>query len=337
MTLDREDAARHVTPLDSPWDGDLVEEMKTWGYKDMTDEDDVEEHCDFLLGHYLEHAFEALGISTKPAKDGGPNKCYKMVHRDGPAVLKTPPPDERLPDVEKQKYVVNGKEYRVTNAEFIMGVNAKDGLVYFINLLSPVQGAMQLWNNPNPSKDDLPAIRSSSDIAWGLWNRAVNGENMNVQKITKFMSLTVTNDETEEIIYEALGRWKPPPGQPRLEDPVAWPGTTFDTTSEEGQALLGSNNGIAVGYFLAQHKRQLGQKYIPKITIFTPNYEEIITLNLLFWVEDVPPGSPEKPKEDPMDTGPDMAVAVDILDTRVVKRSVDGKNFVREHVMRAKL
>lgn len=261
MTLGREGAARHVTPLDSPWDGDLVREMATWGYKDMTDINDVDEHCDFLWGHFLEHAFKALGISTEPASKGGPNKCYKWIHRDGPAVQKTPPPEEKLPPVENQKYIVAGKEYRVrlcfavygettdsvvkvTGAEYIMGVNAQDGLVYFINLLSPVQSAMQLWKTPNPSKDDLPAIRSSSDVAWGLWNRAVNSKGKDVKKITKFMSLTITNDETAEIITEALGRWKVLPGQPQLEDPLPWPGTTYDTTSEEGQALLGDDNRV---------------------------------------------------------------------------------------------
>jgi hypothetical protein len=31
---------------------------------------------------------------------------------------------------------------------------------------------------------------------------------------------------------------------------------------------LGSPNGLAVGYFLAQHKRQLGGKYVSKINVF---------------------------------------------------------------------
>lgn len=80
----------------------------------------------------------------------------------------------------------------------------------------------------------------------------------------------------------------------------------------------------------------MGQKYVPRITIFSPSYEEVITLNLLFWVEDVPPKKPgEKPDEDPMDTGPGMTA--NVLDSHVVKRSGDGNDIVREHVIRVKL
>jgi hypothetical protein len=114
MRLDREGAAKHVTPLDSQWDGDLVDAMKTWGYNDVTDSDStVDANCDMHEGHYIEHAFQALGISPMSAGQGGPNKCYKWVHRDGQAILKPPPPNDKLPDVFNQKYRVNGKEYRV--------------------------------------------------------------------------------------------------------------------------------------------------------------------------------------------------------------------------------
>lgn len=114
MRLDREGAAKHVTPLDTQWDGDLVDAMKTWGYNDVTDSDStVNANCDMHEGHYIEHAFQALGISPMSAGQGGPNKCYKWVHRDGPAILKPPPPNDKLPDVVNQKYRVNGKEYRV--------------------------------------------------------------------------------------------------------------------------------------------------------------------------------------------------------------------------------
>lgn len=124
---------------------------------------------------------------------------------------------------------------QVTDAEFTIGVNAQDGIIFFINLVSPVQGAKKLWYQQDPPKDALPGIRSSSDVAWGLWNRACNALGKDIKNIKKFMSLTITNDETSEVIYEALRRVKPTP----LEDPAQWPGTTWDTTSEEGQALLG--------------------------------------------------------------------------------------------------
>jgi hypothetical protein len=32
MTLDHDLVAKHVTPIDSSWDGEMMEEFKTWGY-----------------------------------------------------------------------------------------------------------------------------------------------------------------------------------------------------------------------------------------------------------------------------------------------------------------
>lgn len=55
---------------------------------------------------------------------------------------------------------------------------------------------------------------------------------------------------------------------------------------------------------------------------------------MLMWVEDVPPKKPGK-DEDSMDTGPGSAA--NVLDSHIVKRSGDGKNIVREHVIRAKM
>jgi hypothetical protein len=92
----------------------------------------------------------------------------------------------------------------------------------------------------------------------------------------------------------------------------------------------GSPNGLGAGYFLVQHKRQLGgNKIISKITIFEGDdaggYPQ-----LLFWVADAP-GPPEAPKAS---MGSETGVAVE---KNVVERSRDGKNIVREHVFTARL
>jgi hypothetical protein len=46
---------------------------------------------------------------------------------------------------------------------------------------------------------------------------------------------------------------------------------------------VGSDNDIAVGYLLAQHKLQLGDKYVPKITLFKKDDADADTAtNMLF-------------------------------------------------------
>jgi hypothetical protein len=117
MTLSREKAAKHVTPLDSQWVGDGMEEkLIAWGYKDNQEHPSLDKECEFehesnVFG--LKEAFTHFGISTKSWANGGPNKCYRIVHRDGSAVIRGK--DDTLPRVTEQFYKVAGRQYRVSS------------------------------------------------------------------------------------------------------------------------------------------------------------------------------------------------------------------------------
>jgi hypothetical protein len=92
----------------------------------------------------------------------------------------------------------------------------------------------------------------------------------------------------------------------------------------------GSPNGLAAGYFLLQHKRQLGgNKYISKIRVFRKDDDNNPKPNLLFYVDDQAPPDPKTLKRE--DRGREE------VESRVVGRSKDGTSLVREHVFRARL
>lgn len=96
----------------TPFEGDGREELAKWGFDDSDElSKEVEKDCDFEKYHHIETAFQELGLDTKAAKDGGPNKCFKINHRDGPAIKRLP--DGSLPSEANQYYDVCGKEYRV--------------------------------------------------------------------------------------------------------------------------------------------------------------------------------------------------------------------------------
>jgi hypothetical protein len=65
-----------------------------------------------------------------------------------------------------------------------------------------------------------------------------------------------------------------------------WPGTTFDMECEEGRAILGTPNGAGTAWLLIQHKKQLGDRRIEKVTIFYAENESDLWRwpSLLFWV-----------------------------------------------------
>lgn len=115
--------------------------------------------------------------------------------------------------------------------------------------------------------------------------------------------------------------------------------TSCTSTSAISDACLGSPNGLGAGYFLLQHKRQLGgANFIYKITIFRNDGDEFDDEpNLIFHVDknitpmpdvDDTSGAPEKPAE---------KGSAAVREGKVVRRSRNGKNLVREHVIWAKL
>jgi hypothetical protein len=184
------------------------------------------------------------------------------------------------------------------------------------------------------------------------------------------MSCSITNEVTLEFIKLILGTDQIPKWGQRRE---------FGMDTQEAQALLGmswlfavhssrshritlfrclgSPNGKSLGYFLAQHKTQLGDPpyYISGVAIFGPDNERHANdPYLLFKVVRVdpsgtllqPPGwkpplgadaleeSKSLPQDRIVSTSGDL---ITILEPRIVKRSVDGKNVVREHMFRAML
>ncbi|KAF9699865.1 hypothetical protein EKO04_002094 [Ascochyta lentis] len=247
MTLGELDAAWALgwPYLPSPWDGDLKTELKTWGWLDTdNNHNNADYFCNFEES--MGSMFKALGIDGKSAELGGPNHCFYLEHKNGPTVKKNV--DGTLPEEADQTYEAEGNEYRVTGAYSRIGINRADGIVYFLHRRSPERGAEILWNVPSPDLSALPKLRSSSDLAFGMWNRVPS---LNGQKIVKFMSVNIVNEDAEEIIKHALQMVDVDEVQP-------WPGTDFDMTGDAGKALLGSPNGLGAAYFLLQHHKQLG-------------------------------------------------------------------------------
>lgn len=114
MMMNDQDAATMLQwpYTQSPWDGDLRDELKKWGYKDDFEGDvEIDKQCDFDKTQEMADAFEELGVDPRSALGGGPNDCYYVQHNDGPVVYRDE--DGELPDHDEQYYNVDGKELRV--------------------------------------------------------------------------------------------------------------------------------------------------------------------------------------------------------------------------------
>jgi|SRR5690242_854005 len=115
MIKDEAAAAAYVTPVRSPWDGTLVQQFRTWGYREI--EHHRSELCDFGPDqHNLQRAFAELGIETASSADGGPNLCFYVEHKYGPTVQR--PPNGQWPEPNQQYYMVDNKRFRVSPPPF---------------------------------------------------------------------------------------------------------------------------------------------------------------------------------------------------------------------------
>ena len=116
-TSPHEAAAAFVNPIDSPWTNPIQQELETWGYKIESDDGTPqfrashEDECEFEHSHKLKSMFDDLRIDTRSTYQGGPNRCYFINHKDGPAVRRDNQGD--LPPVKQQWYKANDQYYRV--------------------------------------------------------------------------------------------------------------------------------------------------------------------------------------------------------------------------------
>jgi len=89
---------------------------------------------------------------------------------------------------------------------------------------------------------------------------------------------------------------------------------------------LGTPNGRASGYFLAQHKQQLGNMFISGVRVFLgttyPNQPSMV-----FYVQQELPQRPDKLLR---------RFAIDV-ESSVIFVGNNGTDIVRQHVMRARL
>lgn len=139
---------------------------------------------------------------------------------------------------------------------------------------SPAERAKELDFEP---QDELPLLRSSSDVIWALWEKLVL-QTTNKANIKFFMSLSIENEDTLHILSRALAQ---------VGSTLTADGRTFDTSTEEGRAILGKTcpiflnistrfdsvklgcpNAVAFSYFLIQHKAELGNKVIDNVHVF---------------------------------------------------------------------
>lgn len=274
----------------SLWTGDLTPELETWKWSRT---DPTSYSCKMNEHWKISEAMRALRLNGDPQSEGGDNMCHRIEHWNP----KLSEGGQQIPAI-KQWYTVGDKEYRAsgttaltcavtmltllqaTQAHFEFGINPTGGAIFGFFLDSALYAASRTWyGNRKPANPaELPKLRAFSDVLWGYWNR----NNADIKNIRYFFMLGISNDESNQLIATCLQN-----AGKRLDE---WPGAEFDTSTDEGHALVGSPNGAAFAYFLMQHKKELGLKTITHVTVFraeTDDDSAFVDPHLMFRVGDV--------------------------------------------------
>ncbi|KAF1994265.1 hypothetical protein P154DRAFT_581961 [Amniculicola lignicola CBS 123094] len=236
---DKEAGQLFSPPIDSAESAftDFPGSFTTWGW--LRKEKDAfinEKH----LG--VEDALKGLGVGTDVAN----YKRWEISHGD------------RERGMGGQKYKVGDKEYQCTGGHYEITTSVKDGVMVISDEYSAASQGR--WLQPPVQGDDLPKLQRASDMIFGEWATQAKGH---VDGLRLIMVWTIVNVPSCAAIRRSLMA----NGKDTLLE--RWPTAySYLPDSDEGKALLGMPNGVAIGFILAQHKKALGHKKVKKMWIF---------------------------------------------------------------------
>ncbi|KAF3053853.1 hypothetical protein E8E11_011136 [Didymella keratinophila] len=225
-------------------------------------------------GYGLQAVLQAKGFSTDK-KDW---KCVKITHGE---------PGSKVMPLDLQSYnAPGGRTLRSTGALYQFAFNEKDGILIIAKQYSPSHQAQ--YRRPPVPADQFPDLRSSSDIAWLAW-KPLHDKGV---KLNHIVTWSVTNGATARLIAAALDALADETKTTLDTDLKPYPWKEFDMDKVSGQLVLGSPNGLGIGYMLVQHKPEIGDRRTKKIEVFLADTaaSDMKEPSLWWALEDVPDG-----------------------------------------------
>ncbi|KAL9001093.1 MAG: hypothetical protein Q9188_005518 [Gyalolechia gomerana] len=166
--------------------------------------------------------------------------------------------------------MVTGRDIQ-TDAHYDLAFIPNYRAIVGIETRSPwvnVKRRLQQQRKPATSADIsklVPSLHRLSDFMWTYWTTVSPTPN----NLRYIMRDNINNEDSVAImndIFKKYGDGKP----------LAWPGLYFTLADEEGQALLGTPNGYAVAYLLADRARELGaNRRVPAVSIFCAHPDQV--------------------------------------------------------------
>ncbi|KAK2762134.1 hypothetical protein FQN54_001141 [Arachnomyces sp. PD_36] len=130
---------------------------------------------------------------------------------------------------------------------------------YYRASMSVDAGYISAEDNESPweasGRTHTPPLSKLSDMYFLFWKMLAKGKD--IRNIKYFFRHHVINSHSKKIALEVTGGSIP-----------EWPGVSYDMSTKEGKAILGTPNGSGVAFFLLNHKPELGVRVPTKVTVF---------------------------------------------------------------------
>ncbi|KAL8772420.1 MAG: hypothetical protein Q9209_002371 [Squamulea sp. 1 TL-2023] len=200
---------------------------------------------------------------------GGFNEAFKRIGKDLPNVGGRVPESSEtygINLVQDQPFVNSaGKKQKAIPAKNNLRAHYE---VYYVPQWNAMISAdtrspkyMVQWINDfkvsaTEANKRIPPLNRQSDVMWAVWKTVAKFPN-DLRYIGRD---SIINDDTWGIMNDIFEK-----GQ--TKKPLTWPGLTFEIDTEEAQALLGTPNGLATAYILADRAKELGKRSL-SVTIW---------------------------------------------------------------------
>ncbi|KAI4237975.1 MAG: hypothetical protein LQ352_007904 [Teloschistes flavicans] len=151
----------------------------------------------------------------------------------------------------------------MTGAFYSCAYSVRTSLIIASDTESPTSRLKR--GDPSITDDEIarriPPLNRLSDAMWTVW-KDLSGDNIQNARLLRYIGRSnVVNDDSKAIMQKIFTKAK-------SSETVPWPGLTYTMYDEQGQALLGTPNGIATAYLLIDHHTILGPRD-PRVTIWT--------------------------------------------------------------------
>lgn len=188
---------------------------------------------------------------------------------------------------QDQNTTIGGKSYRGSGGLYSNVLNTDGGIFALKNISPRNKGATGKPPLDGTPGNELFPLQTWADTTFLQWADACKGDDNCVKGLKTIAKCHTESNATNRIGVQALGgtgKW------------AVWPGQSFNKSSQQFAAIMGTAHGRGVAWLLLTHRKQLGKKYISGIDLWSGKDQDSSLNYYTFHLEDDTGGERSSPR-----------------------------------------